>query len=109
MPDSSVKIVEFIKKAIVIDSFFTKKLIALENTAARVIDGSDARRQDLPTYYWQNEYVDVSLRDNIMNENSMFGSDRRGYTIENRMTIDLNTNSDFDFAELLIEKKVLEI
>lgn len=81
------------------------KLIALKDTEKRVVGGSDNRRQDLPRIYWQNELVDVCRRSNIMEKNTMFGSDRRGLLINRSFPIDLNTPEDFEIAGIIIKKR----
>ncbi len=81
------------------------RLVALKDTEERVVNGSDNRRQALPEIYWQNELVDVCRRDNIIEKNTMFGSDRRGLIINRSFLIDLNTLEDFEIAEIIIKKR----
>tara|TARA_B100001971_G_C18221358_1_gene557411 strand:- start:1053 stop:1781 length:729 start_codon:yes stop_codon:yes gene_type:complete len=85
------------------------KILPLKGTKDRVVSGSDARRQDLPIIYWQNEYVDVCKSENIIKNNDMFGSNRYGYVIDRDIAIDLNTEEDFKIAEILLEKGIIKL
>lgn len=71
-----------------------------------VIPGGEKilRRQDTPKIYRLNGAVYVTRRDIIMNENRVLGNDTRAYIMPIERSIDIDTELDFQFADLLMKK-----
>jgi len=71
-----------------------------------VIPGGEkiTRRQDTPKIYRLNGAVYVTSRDIIMNENRVLGNDTRAYIMPIERSIDIDTELDFQFADLLMKK-----
>jgi len=71
-----------------------------------VIPGGEKifRRRDAPKVYRLNGAVYVTSRDIIMNENRVLGNDTRAYIMPIERSIDIDTELDFQFADLLMKK-----
>jgi len=59
-------------------------------------------RQNLPVVYWQNASVDVIKYDTIMKKNTMTGKYILPLIMEEKNSIDLDTELDFKITEQLI-------
>lgn len=72
-----------------------------------VIEGGDKiiRRQDAPKVYRLNGAVYVTHRDIIMKDNRVLGSDTRAYIMPLERSVDIDTELDFKFAELLMKER----
>lgn len=60
-------------------------------------------RQNLPTVYWQNASVDVIRYNTIMKKNSMTGDYILPLVMDDKYSIDLDTELDFRIAEETIK------
>ena len=72
-----------------------------------VIPGGEKvlRRQDAPQVYRLNGAVYVIKRDVIMKESRVLGNDTRAYVMPPERSIDIDTELDFKFAELLMKER----
>ncbi|MEW6558532.1 MAG: acylneuraminate cytidylyltransferase family protein [Elusimicrobiota bacterium] len=64
-------------------------------------------RQKLPKVYWQTASVDVIRYDTIMKKNSMTGDKILPLYIDEKYSIDLDTELDFKIAEEIIKSGVI--
>ncbi|MDY6845025.1 MAG: acylneuraminate cytidylyltransferase family protein [Thermodesulfobacteriota bacterium] len=69
------------------------------------IEGSEkyTRRQDLPKIYQLNGAVYVTKYDILMKENKILGNDTRAFIMNKQDSIDIDTELDWKFAELILE------
>jgi len=63
------------------------------------------RRQDAPEVYRLNGAVYVTHRDVIMKQNTVMGNDTRAYIMPVERSIDIDTEVDFQLADVLIREK----
>jgi len=72
-----------------------------------VIKGQEKifRRQDAPEVYRLNGAVYVTHRDVIMKQNTVRGKDTRAYIMPRERSIDIDTEVDFQLADVLIREK----
>ena len=70
-----------------------------------VIGGGEkvTRRQDAPKLYRLNGAIYVTRRDVIIKQNRVLGGDMRAYVMPSSRSIDIDTELDFKFAELLMK------
>lgn len=64
------------------------------------------RRQDLPKIYRANGAIYITKRDVIMKENSILGKDSRALIMSQEDSIDIDTEIDFQLAELILKKRL---
>ena len=62
------------------------------------------RRQDVPEVYRLNGTVYVTHRDVIMKQNTVMGNDTRAYIMPLERSIDIDTETDFKLAEVLMRQ-----
>jgi len=62
------------------------------------------RRQDAPEVYRLNGAVYVTHRDVIMKQNTVMGNDTRAYIMPVERSIDIDTETDFKLAEVLMRQ-----
>lgn len=74
-----------------------KKLIDLDNNYLR--------RQDIPSVYRLNGAVYVAKTEFILKNKSFLTDETAGYIMSIEHSIDIDTEKDFRFAELLLQKK----
>jgi N-acylneuraminate cytidylyltransferase/CMP-N,N'-diacetyllegionaminic acid synthase len=63
------------------------------------------RRQDAPKVYRLNGAVYAVRRDVLMNENKLFTDNTKAVIMPQERSIDLDSQLDFEFAELLLKKR----
>lgn len=66
------------------------------------------RRQLLPPAYRLNGAVDVTWRRTVMEQGLLYSGDVRGYVMPKERSVDLDSELDFAFAELLLQKRTLD-
>ncbi|MFC2034063.1 cytidylyltransferase domain-containing protein [Chloroflexota bacterium] len=78
-----------------------------EDRMKTVIEGGEriTRRQDAPQVYRLNGAVYVLSRNVIMEQNMVLGGDMRAYIMPSKRSVDLDTELDFKFVELLMKEK----
>lgn len=64
--------------------------------------GTDVPRQWLPTTYWQNAVVDAT-RTKFIKKNKVYGPDIRGFIIDPKKNIDIDSLQDIAVAEAIIK------
>ena len=69
-------------------------------------DKKITRRQDSPAIYQLNGAIYVTKKETIMEKNSLIGENMAGYIMPYERSIDIDSQTDFDLAELLINKKI---
>ena len=69
-------------------------------------DKKITRRQDSPLIYQLNGAIYVTKKETIMEKNSLIGKNMFGYIMPYERSIDIDSQIDFDLAELLINKKI---
>jgi CMP-N,N'-diacetyllegionaminic acid synthase len=63
------------------------------------------QRQLLPPVYRLNGAVDVVRSSSVAHTDGLFGGDVRGYVMPAERSVDLDSELDFAFAELLVERR----
>jgi CMP-N,N'-diacetyllegionaminic acid synthase len=63
------------------------------------------QRQLLPPVYRLNGAVDVVRSSSVTNTGALFGGDVRGYVMPAERSVDLDSELDFAFASLLLERR----
>ncbi len=83
------------------------KIIDVEGRVSSFVKSNKEyiRRQDLPKVYRLNGAIFVTEPDIIMNEGRVLGDDTRAYIMEPEDSIDVDTELDFELAELIIKKR----
>ena len=61
------------------------------------------RRQDLPPAFHRDGSVYVTRRDVVMNRNSLYGDDVKGYVIDAQFSVNIDTEADWKKVSELIE------
>ena len=69
-------------------------------------DKKITRRQDSPIIYQLNGAIYVTKKETIMKENTLIGKNMFGYIMPYERSIDIDSQIDFDVAELLINKRI---
>jgi len=67
------------------------------------------RRQDLPTVYRLNGAIYITRPNVIICDNHLLGNDARAYIMDQKESIDIDTELDFQLAELIIKEKTSNI
>ncbi len=62
------------------------------------------RRQNLPPVYRLNGAVDVVRCKSALERGTLFGGDVRGYVMPHERSLDLDTENDFEMAELTLRR-----
>jgi CMP-N,N'-diacetyllegionaminic acid synthase len=65
------------------------------------------RRQDAPKIYRLNGAIYVTDKNTVMDQKSVMGNDIRGYIMPSDRSVDIDTQIDFDLAEVLIRQRIL--
>ncbi len=79
--------------------------VSLQSDKAKLVDGSPwpeivRRRQDLPKTYFRNGAFYLFKSDLLFaSEPSLYGNDVRGYVIEEKYSIDIDTPKDWEVGE----------
>lgn len=71
-----------------------------------ILPQNDIRRQDLPVYYRQNGAIYIESVDLILNNGDLYGDNSYAYVMEQERSIDIDTMTDFEYVEFLLQKKV---
>jgi CMP-N,N'-diacetyllegionaminic acid synthase len=67
------------------------------------------RRQDLPPVYRRNGSILAVRKNVLMEQNTYYGEDMRGYLMPDERSIDIDTEVDFRIAELFMGRAANEI
>jgi len=62
------------------------------------------QRQLLPTLYYLNGAVDVTKTSNVLKKGFIFGGDMRAYVMPPERSVDLDSEMDFELAEIIMQK-----
>lgn len=62
------------------------------------------RRQDLPPAYFREGSIYVTRSETILSGNSLYGEDTMGYQIDSKFSVNIDTESDWQRAENLVNK-----
>ncbi|MCK4965402.1 acylneuraminate cytidylyltransferase family protein [bacterium] len=66
-------------------------------------------RRDAPKVYSMNDGINVFKRDVLFSKNPIINSKSKIYVMPEERSIDIDTETDFKFAEFLLEKKIVKI
>lgn len=127
-PTSPLRVAQDIRNAIeltghnVCDSVVSITKMPVHPIFAKKIDGDGflvafsmeepegTRRQDIkPSAFVRNGAIYLVRRDVLMNQNSIFGKKILPYFMPQNRSIDIDTEIDFLFAELLINRSSIEV
>ena len=67
-------------------------------------DVKNLRSQDLPTYYRLNGAIYISDIDYLYEVNGFIGDNTNAHVMEQKKSIDIDTELDFRFAEILVDR-----
>lgn len=86
--------------------FWMKKIE--DDRVFNFVEGSatHTRRQDLPKLYRLNGAIYVTRYNVLMIENKILGDDTRAISMNQKDSIDIDTELNFELAELLLKKEV---
>ena len=68
-------------------------------------EGKHLRTQDLSGKYYINGAIYITKNDVFFSTKSLFGGRVSGYIMDERSSIDIDTEHDFMIAEILMSKK----
>ena len=72
-------------------------------------EGEASRRQDLQKCYIRNGSIYSMKRDVIVNQFSRYGTINRPYIMSDKVSIDIDTELDFQIAEIMLKNKLQKI
>ena len=72
-----------------------------------LIEGGEKieRRQDAPRIFRINGAVYITKKDIIIKQNKILGDDTRGFIMPQERSLDIDTQIDFDLAEILLKRR----
>ena len=73
---------------------------------SKELDSSIVRRQDAPKSYDMNASIYIWKRDTILNENSIFLENTGLYVMPEERSIDIDTELDYKFVELIMKENM---
>lgn len=66
-------------------------------------------RQELPATFWHTGHIDVIRYETIINKKSLTGDNIKHVSVDGRYCVDVDTPSDLEFANLMLERRDLDI